>query len=171
MNPLNENEIRKSFVNASRREASQATLPDLSSLDWDALDYLGWCDEKRPLSYAVVEIEGVPTGILLRTTVPAKGARRARAMCTWCEDVVETGNVSMYVARRAGASGRRGNTIGTLICTEFGCSRNVRRKPTVSEVGSDDDADRTAYTDRRIAGLRERSVRFIASVLETSSKS
>lgn len=165
MKPLNENDIRDSFVNASRREVAQAALPDLAEIDWDRLEYLGWRDAKRPLAYVVIEIGDKLTGIILRASAPTKDGRRRKAMCAWCEDVIETDDVSMYVARRAGADGRRGNTLGTLICTEFRCSRNVRRKPTFAEVGSDKDADRQVVIDRRIAGLRDRSTRFVSQVL------
>ncbi|WP_029290365.1 FBP domain-containing protein [Cellulomonas sp. HZM] len=165
MQPLTEKQLRASFVNASRREAAQATIPDLSTIDWDRLEYLGWRDRKAPLSaYAVVELDGSPTGLLLRSTDSVKRVRR-RAMCAWCEDVVETADVSLYVARRAGAAGRRGNTIGTLICTDFRCSRNVRRPPTRSEVGSDLESMRELVIERRIAGLRERATAFAAEVL------
>ncbi|MDF8266079.1 FBP domain-containing protein [Luteipulveratus sp. YIM 133296] len=163
MNPLSDKQIRMSFTNASRREANQAILPDLDAVDWENLDYLGWRDAKRPqLAYVVLERDGEPAGVLLRS-VPRPERRRAM-VCVWCEDVVVTDDVSMYIARRAGASGRRGNTIGTLICTELICSQNVRRKPTVSEVGSDDDADRQRLVERRIEGLRKRSARFIDQV-------
>jgi hypothetical protein len=165
MDPLTEKQIRDSFVNASRREAANATLPDLSALDWSRLDYLGWRDRKAPLAaYAVVELDGSPTGVLLRSTDSKERVRR-RAMCAWCEDVLATDDVSLYVARRAGASGRRGNTVGTLVCTEFACSRNVRRRPTLAESGVDDDAARALVVERRVAGLRERSARFVAEVL------
>lgn len=168
MHPLTEKQIRASFVNASRREAAQATLPDLAALDWDRLDYLGWVDRKAPLlAYAVVPgtaPDGGPTGVLLRATDPALRTRRS-GVCAWCEDVVHTEDVSLYVARRAGASGRRGNTVGTLLCTEFLCSRNVRRRPTLAETGRDDADLRAAVVERRIQGLRERSARFVAEVL------
>jgi len=166
MHPLTEKQIRASFVNASRREAAQAALPDLAALDWDRLDYVGWVDRKAPLlAYAVVPgDDGDPTGVLLRATDPALRTRR-RGVCAWCEDVVHTEDVSLYVARRAGASGRRGNTVGTLLCTDFACSRNVRRRPTLAETGSDDPDLRAAVIERRIAGLRERSARFVAEVL------
>ena len=102
MNPLTENEIRSSFVNASRRERSQATLPDLDTLDWDSLDYLGWRDAKRPLNaYVVVEVAGTPTGLLLRTAPRVEGRRAG--LCSWCQDVVVGVDVSMYVTKRAGA--------------------------------------------------------------------
>lgn len=166
MNPLTEKQIRASFLNASKREAAQATLPDLDMLDWERLDYLGWHDRKAPLSaYVVLELDGEPTGVLLRSA-EAKSSKRTKGVCAWCEDVVVTDDVSLYVARRGGASGRNGNTIGTLICTEFGCSRNVRRKPTFTEAGNDP-AMRELITDRRILGLRERAARFVAEVGNT----
>lgn len=165
MNPLTDKQIRDSFVNASRREVAQAILPDLATLDWSSLDYLGWRDPKRPLAaYAVLELDGAPTGVLLRSTDPSARARR-KMVCAWCEDVVVTDDVSLYVARRAGARGRQGDTIGTLICTDFSCSRNVRRPPTRSEVVSDRPEDREELVERRIAGLRERSARFLTRVL------
>jgi len=166
MNPLTEKQIRASFLNASKREAAQATLPDLATLDWAQLDYLGWHDRKSPLSaYVVLELDGVPTGVLLRSA-DAKTGKRTKGVCAWCEDVVVTEDVSLYVARRGGASGRNGNTIGTLICTDFACSRNVRRTPTFTEAGNDP-AMRELITDRRIAGLRERAARFVAEVGST----
>ena len=166
MLPLTEKQLRSSFVNASRREAAGATLPDLSAVDWDRLEYLGWQDRRAPLSaYVVLELDGEPTGVLLRSSDASR--TRRRAMCAWCEDVVVTDDVTLYVARRAGASGRRGNTIGTLVCTQFICSRNVRRPPTRTEVGEDAQWQRELVVERRIAGLRERSARFVAEVLST----
>lgn len=163
---LSEKEIRASFVNATRREVTNATLPNLSELRWDRLDYLGWRDRKAPLSaYVVVPLPEGPTGIILRAS--ERGTVRRRTMCAWCEDVVETGDVTLYAARRGGAEGRRGNTLGTLICTEFGCSRNVRRLPTSSEAGTNDEAVREAIMQTRRAGMIERSHGFVAEILRT----
>lgn len=161
MNPLTENQIRASFVNASRRESSQLTLPsDLADLRWDRLDYLGWVDRKAPLrAYAVVPVDDTLVGLALRA--PEGAASRRRAVCAWCEDVIATDDVSLYVVRRAGAAGRNGDTIGTLICTTFECSKNVRRKPTVVEAGQDP----AGLVERRIEGLRERSAKFAREVL------
>ena len=161
MNPLTENQIRTSFVNCSRREAAQLTLPpDLSELRWDRLDLLGWIDRKAPLrAYVVLPVDDALVGIALRS--PEVTGKRRRAVCAWCEDVYATDDVSMYVARRAGAPGRNGDTVGTLICTTFECSKNVRRKPTVVEAGQDP----AGLVERRIEGLRERSARFADEVL------
>ncbi|MDO8120803.1 FBP domain-containing protein [Isoptericola sp. b490] len=166
MDPLTETQLRTSFVNASRREAAKATLPDLSACRWDDLDYLGWRDRKAPLlAYAVVPVAGEPVGILLRSSDAARSPRKA--LCAWCEDVVATDDVSLYVARRGGAPGRRGDSIGTLICTQFLCSRNVRRVPSRAEAGTGSQADRELIVWRRIAGLRERAARFAGEVRRT----
>lgn len=168
MIPLTEKQIRACFVNTSRREAAQATLPDLGALDWERLEYLGWRDRKAPLSaYVVLELDGEPTGVLLRSSDTGPGRRRSKAMCAWCEDVIVTEDVTLYVARRGGAAGRRGDTIGTLICTDFVCSQNVRRKPTSVEAGTDLEAVRERILEQRVAGLRERSTRFVEEVRST----
>lgn len=166
MNPLTEQQIRSCFVNATRREAAQATLPDLDAQRWDRLDFLGWRDRKAPLSsYVVLEVEGETVGMLLRST--ERRNNRRKAVCAWCEDVVVTDDVTLYVARRAGAAGRKGDTVGTLICTDFLCSQNVRRAPTRSEAGNASEEERALIVQRRTAGLRERSLRFAAEVLRT----
>lgn len=167
MHALTEQQIRDCFVNATRREVAQATLPDLATLRWDRLDYLGWRDRRAPLSaYVVLEHDDGPVGVLLRAGDRA-GAKRRRAVCAWCADVVETEDVSLYVARRAGAAGRKGDTIGTLICTDFRCSRNVRRPPTRTEAGSDVETVRRVIVERRIGELRQRSRAFVDEVLAT----
>lgn len=161
MDPLNEKQIRTSFVNCSRGEATQLTLPArLADLRWDRLDYLGWVDRKAPLrAYVVLPVDDELVGVSLR--MPEATGPRRRAVCAWCEDVYATNDASLYVARRAGAAGRKGDTLGTLICTDFQCSRNVRRLPTIVEAGQDPDG----FVRRRIEGLHDRSVRFTREVL------
>ncbi|NKY10677.1 FBP domain-containing protein [Cellulomonas hominis] len=161
MRPVTEPQIRASFVNCSRREAAQAVLPpDLASRDWDRLDYLGWTDPKNPRrAYVVTWLEDRPVGMVLRAS---DGATRRSAVCVWCEDVIATNEVSLFVAKRAGAAGRNGNTVGTLICADFACSQNARRRPTIVEAGD----DAAAVVARRVAGLQERSARFVAAVAQ-----
>lgn len=165
MHPLTERQIRSSFVNCSRGEASSLTLPpDLADLSWDRLDILGWVDRRAPLrSYVLVPMGPEPgdevVGMALR--VPETAASRRRAVCAWCEDVTATDETVLLVARRAGAAGRKGDTIGTLLCGDFACSRNVRRRPTLAEAGDDP----AGVVARRVAGLRERSQKFAREVL------
>ena len=62
----------------------------------------------------------------------------------------------LWVAKRAGQSGRNGNTVGTLICADFGCCRNVRVEPPVNEINPDP----AAVVLRQIEGLVARTVQF-----------
>ena len=170
MTPLTEQQLRASLVNATRSERQRMIVPDLDAVDWDRLDYLGWRDRKQPLAaYVVMPLDDAPdaepVGVLLRAT-ERTGPRRA-AMCAWCEDVVATRDVQLFVARRGGAAGRKGDTVGTLICGDFRCSRNVRRRPSLAEAGRDDDAVRRAIVERRVAALREHARAFLDEVRRT----
>jgi len=152
---LNESQIRSSFINASRREAAAAPLPPrIAEVDWDALDFLGWVDPRLPRrAYAVVPTERGPVGFVL--TTEAVGRPRP-TVCVWCEDVRNTDDVVLYVARRAGSAGRDGNSIGTMLHADFSCSAHVRRPPTPHEAGSDP----AAFVAGRITGLRLRTSAF-----------
>ncbi|MGH1565385.1 FBP domain-containing protein [Mumia sp. DW29H23] len=163
MHALTESQIRASFVNASRREASQAPLPPrFPDLGWDELDLLGWVDPKAPRrAYAVVPTADGAVGLLLRTTQPTS---QRPAVCTWCEDVEATEDVVLYVAKRAGASGRNGNTVGALVHADLSCSAHARRRPTRAEGA----LDPVAFVERRVAGLRERTARFAERVITAS---
>jgi hypothetical protein len=162
MLPLTEKLVRASFVNASLRERNAIAIPtDLHTLDWDSLDFLGWRDAKSPLvGHVVTHLDGVPTGILLRQ---AEAKMRSRAQCSWCADVTLPNDVAFYNARRAGKAGRNGNTLGTLICTDFECSANARRLPPPAYLGFDVAAARR----RRIEALREHVADFVRSVRDS----
>lgn len=163
MLPLTDNDIRHALVNASRGEAKRAVLPDLSTVDWDALDYLGWTDAKRELvSYVTLFVDDQLVTIQLRRT---SNRTRRRLVCTWCQDVVAGDRAMLFVAARAGASGRNGNTIGTAICADFRCSANARRTPSITEMSSDDDAEVQFWIDLRVEELRRRSARFARQVM------
>ncbi|MCC8906462.1 FBP domain-containing protein [Curtobacterium sp. NPDC087082] len=160
MLPISEKTIRTSFVNASRKETGDLTLPaDLETVDWDALDYLGWRDPKLARrAYAVVPtLEGDLVGILFRQ---AEASPRARAQCSWCQDVKLPNDVVFYSAKRSGKAGRNGNTVGTLVCQDFQCSRNVRRTPPLAYEGYDVEAARL----QRIEDLQLRAASFAAEV-------
>lgn len=162
MIPLTESLIRSSFVNASKGDAKRALLPDLDGIDFERLDLLGWQDAKRPtLHYVSLELDGEVATVLLRGAArpPAK-----KLLCSWCEDIVDGIRAASFVAPLGGDSGRRGNTIGTAICADLRCSRNVRRAPSSFELRSEDPALLAYHREQKIAGLRERSTRFIRTV-------
>jgi hypothetical protein len=156
---LTDKTIRDSFVNASRKELSDLTLPSgFAEIDWNTLDYLGWTDPKRPRrAYVVVPVGDEPVGVMLRQadTRPA-----SRAQCSWCQDVQLPNDVVFFSARRAGAAGRNGDTAGTLVCSQFECSRNVRKRPAMAYIGFDVEAARL----ERIASLQARVASFADNI-------
>ncbi len=159
MRPIDERAIRASFINASRKEASTLTLPPgFAETDFERLDYLGWVDPKLPRrSYVVAWVDDRSVGVLLQR---AEQRVQMRAQCSWCEDITLRNDVQFYAARRAGSAGRNGNTIGTLLCAEFGCSRNVRMLPPLAYEGY----DRETARDLRILRLQEHVTAFLGEV-------
>ncbi|WP_375384411.1 FBP domain-containing protein [uncultured Microbacterium sp.] len=159
MNRLSEPLIRAAFVNASVRERNAVMMPAaLAELPWDRLTYLGWRDAKSPqLGYAVVDIDDEPVGVILRAT---DAKPRSRAQCSWCEDVTLPNDVVFYSAKRGGAAGRKGDTIGTLACANFECSANVRKLPPIAYLGFDAESAR----DRRIEALGDHVRAFVRLV-------
>lgn len=156
-------ELRASFVNASRSERSHIVIPaDLPSLDPAEREFVGWRDPKSPLlGYVVAELDGAPVGVLLRQT---EARPRVRTQCAWCADVELPADVVMFGARRAGASGRKGDTVGTLACAHFECSANVRRRRPEPYLGF----DHAAALERRVAMLRENVERFVRDVRDSA---
>ena len=163
MNRFTEQQLRAYFVNVSVRERKELTMPaTLDDLVWDRLDYLGWRDRKNPaLGHVVVELGGEPVGIQLRQ---ADGRLRSRAQCAWCEDVTLPNEVVAFNARRTGAAGRNGNTVGTLVCAQFECSANVRKLPPMAYTGFDAEAAR----EQRILDLRAHVGNFVRNVRDGS---
>lgn len=161
MQQLTEKIIRASFMNASRQEAKKLTLPeDFTTLGWENLEYLGWRDPKMPQRGYMVhtDAQGNTRALLLRATSGAHKPSNV-AMCEMCRDVNIPCSVGMWTARRAGQSGRDGNTLGTLICSRFECSRNVRIAPPKNPIHPDPMlvvAERIALLDERVASFLDR---------------
>ena len=163
MRPLDERDIRASFLNASRKEVSDLNLPlDVAEIDFDRRDFLGWVDPKLPRrAYVVTWVDDDPVGVLLQR---AEQRVLSRAQCSWCEDVTLRNDVQLFVARRAGAAGRKGDTVGVLVCAEFGCNRNVRVLPPLAYQGY----DRELAREIRILRLQEHVTGFLGEVGATA---
>ncbi|MFC0674883.1 FBP domain-containing protein [Brachybacterium hainanense] len=162
MHPVTESQIRAAVINASKGEAKRASIPDLSAVTWEDIDLLGWTDAKRPLhSYVALEVDGELVCLQLQGS---EAPPRKKLLCAWCEDVVDGTRAALFGAPLTGDAGRRGNTIGTAICADFRCSRNVRRAPTSFEMRTEDPAMLEWFREQRIAGLRERSAAFVRAV-------
>ncbi|WP_285726927.1 FBP domain-containing protein [Psychromicrobium xiongbiense] len=162
MLPLTQDQIRSSFLNASRSEIKAITFPaDFAQLRWEELDYLGWRDPKMPQrGYLVFPADdGTITSAILRAPEGGSGKLR-KVLCDLCRDVRCEVEVYLYVARRAGAAGRAGNTLGTLICADFQCSANLRVPVPQSQRRGDWEQTR----EHNLEGLRHRTARFMAAI-------
>ncbi|MFD1715926.1 FBP domain-containing protein [Amnibacterium flavum] len=161
MQPLNESEIRTSFVNASAGEAGRFTLPGLHEVLWDQREYLGWRDPKAPQrGYIVTWRDGKPIGLLLRAAESSMRPGFA-AMCSLCSTQQPANQVSLFSAPKAGEAGRDGNTVGTYICADLACSLTIRIAPPKYDM----QPDPAEIVERRISTLQTRLGAFTDSVL------
>ncbi|MGY2083051.1 FBP domain-containing protein [Blastococcus sp. SYSU DS0539] len=161
MRPLSETQVRRSFINCSRGEATVLTLPEeFGSLEWAEQEVLGWRDPKAPLrGYLVTEVDGETVGIAVRAADTSMSSRTA-AMCLLCQTARSGDGVSLFTARRSGAAGRNGNTVGTYICADLRCSERVRTEipPWLQQ------RDPAEVVAERARELQDRVRGFVASV-------
>lgn len=163
MHSFTRDQILGAFRSATRSEVKRVTFAEnFESVEFGALDYYGWVDPKIPRrAYLLFDRPDGPIALLLnRAAVTPRG----RTMCTWCNDVNLTDDAVLYTARRAGAAGRKGDTIGTMICANFGCSRNVRRLPPAFHK----DTDLEFIRERQVGELRRKVDGFVDKVLATA---
>ncbi|MBD0020691.1 FBP domain-containing protein [Gordonia pseudamarae] len=160
MKSVTRQDILSSFRGATRSEIKKVTFAvDFDAVNFDVLEFYGWRDPKMPKrSYVVIPHDA---GVVALPLTRADAKPRARAMCSWCRDVNLTDEAVLYAARRAGPAGRRGDTVGVLVCKTFHCSRNVRQLPPAYHKGTDLDAIRA----EQIAELTRRVDAFTNSVL------
>ncbi|MEU4114658.1 FBP domain-containing protein [Kitasatospora sp. NPDC028055] len=127
MEPLTDPEIRASFVNCSKGEARRLNLPrGLAELPWADLDFLGWRDQGAPdRAYLVAPHAGGLVGVTMRSPMVRRSLTKTN-VCSLCITAHAGSGVALLAARRAGASGREGNTVGTYICADLACSLYVR---------------------------------------------
>lgn len=162
MRALTENELRAAFVNAAPDEVRVLALPhDFVLTDWDHLDFLAWRDPStRGRGYLVIERDGEPIGVVLRA---ADGQSRARSsMCNLCHTMQPGDQVTLFTARKAGAAGEHGDTVGTYMCADLSCHETVRLAAPLAP------SEIRASVDRKIDGTRRRTEEFVARVLETA---
>ncbi|WP_067545060.1 FBP domain-containing protein [Nocardia crassostreae] len=127
MKPITERDIRSSFVNCSKGDAKRLPVPrDLDSRPWEDLDFLGLTDPSYPgRAYLVVPQDGRLVGVTMRYETGGSGKTQ---MCVICSTTHTAHGVSLMTAPKAGDSGRKGNTVGTYMCTDLACSLYARNK-------------------------------------------
>lgn len=127
MEPLNDKQIRSSFVNCSKGEASRINLP--RDIAWAELDFLGWRDPGAlDRGYLVVPRKDEVVGVTMRFPTEVSRSFTKSTVCSVCVSAHSGQGVALFVAPRAGASGRQGNTVGTYMCADLACPLYVRGK-------------------------------------------
>ncbi|MEN9620144.1 MAG: hypothetical protein RL499_337 [Actinomycetota bacterium] len=164
MRELTADQIRASIVNASEAEIERMPLPGLHETVWADREYLGWRDPAgSPRGYIVHWVDDRPVGIMVRAAgAPLRPG--IGAMCSLCHTPQPSTQVVMFSAPRGGEAGREGNSIGTYICADLGCSIMIRIVPGTSELM----LMRDELIARRSAGLQQRLENFTANVLKTA---
>ncbi|GAA2259941.1 hypothetical protein GCM10010145_32480 [Streptomyces ruber] len=160
MRSLTERDIRASFVNCSKGEAKRLAVPrDLGERPWGDLDFLGWRDPGAPdRSYLVTERDDELVGVTLRFPSVKRGLLH-RSLCSLCLTTHPGSGVSLMTARKAGAAGREGNSVGLYMCTDLACSLYIRGKKTPESGGR---FEETLTQDEQIA----RTVGNLSSFLD-----
>jgi len=162
MRALTEDEVRDAFVNATPDELRVIAMPhDFVLTDWDHLDFFAWRDPRtRGRGYVITERDGEPTGVVLRA---AEGQSRARsAMCNLCHTMQPGDQVSLFTARKAGAAGEHGDTVGTYMCADLSCHETVRLAAPLAP------SEIRASVDRKIDGTKRRTEEFVDRVREAA---
>lgn len=166
MIPLTDAELRKSFTNCSKGEAASIVLPDLDAVTWENLDFLAWRNSRMPQrAYLAVETDTEPVGLVLRAAEyrGSSGAMRS-SMCEFCQTVHSAGGVTLFTAKKAGTSGRRGDSIGTYICSNLECSAYIRQLKRPARV----QPESTATLEERIDKLNYKVNGIVQRVLATA---
>lgn len=166
MEPLSDPEIRASFVNCSKGEARRLNLPrGLAELPWESLDFLGWRDQGAPdRAYLVAPYGGELVGVTLRSPMVRRSLTKTN-VCSLCITIHGGSGVALLSARRAGAAGREGNTVGTYICADLGCSLYVRgRRRSASVSRPEESLTLEEQVSRTVANLDA----FVEQVLRTA---
>ncbi|MEY9845678.1 hypothetical protein ABH940_002756 [Streptacidiphilus sp. BW17] len=167
MEIVTEEQIRASFVNCSKGEASRLHIPrDLAERPFADLDFLGWRDPGAPDRCALVaeraDTPGGLVGITLRFPPPQRGFLH-RSLCSLCLTTRPGNGVSLLTARRAGKAGRQGNSVGLYMCTDLACSLYVRGR---KQAESGARQDETLTVEQQIERLRTKVDAFLDQVLE-----
>ncbi|MET7418776.1 FBP domain-containing protein [Dactylosporangium sp. NPDC005555] len=163
MRPLSEPDIRASFVNCSKGEAKRIALPrDLAERPWPDLDFLGWRDPGTlDRAYLVAPAGDELVGITLRIATQQRGFLH-RNMCSLCLTTHPGTGVSLMTGRRAGEAGRRGDSVGSYICTDLACSLYVRGLRTPDAGGGPRE---TLSVQEKVERTRGKLAAFLARIV------
>ena len=120
MQPLNPEEIIAAFD-----DKDDLLVPDLATIDWQILDYLGWIHPSGQEGSVVLQSPNTGTVCGIRMNRSQRGSIKLRMeMCSWCHHVHKTNGTAMFTLTVKGSDGR--HILGNVICKNLDCSLRVR---------------------------------------------
>jgi hypothetical protein len=163
MLPLDKSDILRALVNVTKSERATVTFPtDWDETPWERLDFHGWRDPRSPQrGYLVHRRDDALVAVALRAPeTRMSGARKA--MCSLCRAVDTADTIALFTAKRTGPAGRRGDTVGTYICSGLDCSAQLRLPS--NKVGRSRLSDHDEDPDEVAGAMLARLEGFLASV-------
>ena len=120
MEPLNCEEIIVAFD-----DSVDLIIPDLTAIDWQRIEYLGWVHPAGHEGYVVLQSPntGAIRGIRMNRS-ERETRRRRMEMCSWCHYVHKCNGTAMFTLTVKGSDDR--HILGNLICRNLDCSLRVR---------------------------------------------
>lgn len=163
--PLTDAQIRSSFINCSKGEAKRMNVPrNLDAIAWDGLQFFSWIDDKNPQKACLIipDQDGNTAGIVL-TRAKTQGKRAQ--MCSFCMTLHPGSGISLFSAAKVGEAGRRGNTLGTYICSNLRCHDYVTGKKKPEGIRQ---MDETLSTEQRLERMQENARSFVKRLVDAS---
>ncbi len=165
MRPITATEIRSSMINMTDSELEQMVIPGLHETLWAEREFLGWRDVgHNTRGYVVFWVGNTPRGLMVRAAESQMPPGKS-AICAVCHTQQPAPQVSLFVAPKAGAQGRKGNTVGTYLCADLSCSLLIRIIP--PESAGHPEPQRILH--HKALGMRERLERFSNRVLSVDA--
>lgn len=127
MDRLAKDSVERALINVTKSERAAVSLAaGFADTDWTNLDFYGWRDPKFPQrGYLVRQHHSSTIAVAVSTTGGGLAPGR-KAMCVICRAVDNSSAIALFTARKTGAAGRAGNTVGTYICAGLDCSAQLR---------------------------------------------
>lgn len=118
--------------------------------------------DRSDIQRALVNVTKSERAAVAVQTVAAPTATPRKAMCSLCRAVDAASSIALFAARRSGPDGRKGDTVGTSICSGLDCSAQLRI-PT-PKVGRAIIGAKDADLDLLAADMLDRLDTFLTSV-------
>ena len=121
MEPVTKNEILDAF----EEDVGELPLPDLNSINWEVLDYLGWVHPSGHVGYVLLVS---PRDGNLRGTMLSRSRRHSKSlryqMCSLCSHVHRMEETAMFTITVRGSNDR--HHLGNVVCKNLDCSLRIR---------------------------------------------